>query len=163
MFSIILLRDARKGGSNLSGRETHTCEDRIRDELLLVSRKWGISACICLARAAFYIGILSPPSPGFYPRMHRRLTARFHFFSVSSPSPGPLKRGEWILSRRRDEGVSVGWLQFPSRPLFLSYTYARVRTYIHTWIGTVGVPRELRVFPPFLPPLLHYLFRAAGS
>lgn len=104
------------------------CEDRTRR---IASGKWCISMCICPMCPAFYIGIPPPVfTPPYMPSSNSALS--FLLRCVSPPFFIPIKSLE--ASRRGRERRLV---TFPSRPLFLSYTYARVRTsLIYTYTRT---------------------------
>lgn len=139
------------------------------------SRKWRTLASVYNHRRSLFYTVRSPafytPSAPPPPRPPSGPLSFLLRVSVSSlPFFIPIKSLE--ASRR---GCERRLVTFPNGPLFLSYTYARARerdarhTYTdasHPRAYTTQVDgartRGHAAFSPFLPPLLHYLFRAGS-
>lgn len=143
--------------------------------------RWNVANCFSKVESGVYRCIHRQYAPMvFYIRiLHPFLLfytlTRYHAF-VSSPRASPffipIKSHE---ASRRGREASAGYIS-SSRLLFLSYTHVhvvRARGSYATNIDTLELSltgangctcaTPGTAFSPFLPLLLHYLFRAAGS
>lgn len=134
----------------------------------------GVYRCIHrqYAPMVFYIRILHP-FPLFYTlTRYRAFVSSPRARARASPFFIPIKSHE---ASRRGREASAGYIS-SSRLLFLSYTHVhvvRARGSYATNIDTLELSltgangctcaTPGTAFSPFLPLLLHYLFRAAGS